>query len=53
MWWTPSSKTSAARPELLITVDRDLLVLQRYGTADTVKPGEYWERRRNLASDAR
>jgi uncharacterized protein len=39
---------AAARADLLITVDRDLLVLQRYESADIVKPGQYWERKRDV-----
>jgi len=38
---------AAARADLVITVERDLLLLRRYASADVVKPGSYWERQRN------
>jgi len=43
----------AARADLLITVDRALLVLRRYASTDVVKPGEYWERKRDVQAPPR
>jgi len=34
----------AGRAGLLVSVDKDLLVLQRHTTVDIVRPGEFWSR---------
>jgi predicted nucleic acid-binding protein len=38
---------AAANAELLITVDRDRLLVGRFAGAEIIKPGAYWERRRD------
>lgn len=34
----------AGTAEFLITVDKDLLDLQRFGTVEIIRPGEFWAR---------
>lgn len=35
---------AAGTAEFLVSVDKDLLDLQRYGTVEIIRPGEFWAR---------